>query len=172
MAFSADDIRAVIDSAKARETGGLLGFIQQRHPDNSDATTQAEAERVLTLIEEVPDLMLAVSEAARGRDMESLVEPVLTHAGRYFTAPIDAIPEMTHGLVGLIDDAYFVLRTLQHMENGTQGWIGLDVEEPLEFLREILGPAMTEQLDNASNRALETISETVTQLWNAVARPA
>ena len=172
MAFSAEDIRAVIDSAKARETGGLLGFIQQKHPDNSDEATQAEADRVLTLIEEVPDLMLAVSEAAKGRDMESLVEPVLSHAARYFTAPIDAIPEMTHGLVGLIDDAYFVLRTLQHMEEGTRRWIGLDVEEPLVFLREILGPAMTEQLDNASNRALDAISETVTQLWNAVARPA
>ncbi len=172
VAFSSDDIQAVIASAKARETGGLLGFIQHRHPENTDAQTQEEADRTMALIEGVPGLMEAVSAAARGRDMDSLVEPVLDHAGRYFTAPIDAIPEMTHGLVGLIDDAYFVLRTLQHMEQGTRAWLGLDVDGPLEFLRELLGPAMTEQLDKASDRALATISETVTKLWDAVARPA
>ncbi|MCA9737454.1 MAG: hypothetical protein R3E98_10140 [Gemmatimonadota bacterium] len=167
-----DDVRAVIASAKARETGGFLALVRSRHPDVSDAGLQDLADRTLALIEEVPLLMERAVAGARGRDLESVVEPVVAHAARYFTAPIDAIPEMTQGLAGLIDDAYFVLRVLSLLEAGPGTVLGIDLSGRIAFLRDLLGPRLAEQLDRTTGQALEAVTESVSQVWNALARQA
>ncbi|MEZ4417751.1 MAG: DUF1232 domain-containing protein [Gemmatimonadota bacterium] len=167
-----DDVRAVIESAKARETGGFLALIRSRFPDASDAHQQELAERALGIIEEIPLLMEQAHRTARGRDVEALVEPVLAHAARYFLAPIDAIPEMTQGLAGLIDDAYFVLHILELIDGGPTRLSAVDLAGRAAFLRELLGPRMTEQLNRTTEHAVEAVSESVTQVWNALARPA
>jgi hypothetical protein len=87
------------------------------------------------------------------------VIPLLERAERYFLKPIDLIPEMTHGLPGLLDDAYLVIRTLQSLDRGSEPFLDWDLDAPVLFLTRLLGPSMTGQLDAIAAEALDDLSD-------------
>jgi uncharacterized membrane protein YkvA (DUF1232 family) len=167
-----DDVKAVIDSAKARGTESLEVFVRSHRPELSDEVVAARATQALQLIEDIPRLLDGMRAAARGRDLESVVDPVLEHTTRYFLAPIDIIPEMTKGLAGLLDDAYLVYRTLQHLEGGPGTLLDVDFDAPVAFLRGLVGERIAATLDGAAVQTLEAVSERVTRAWAAMASEA
>jgi hypothetical protein len=94
-----------------------------------------------------------------------MVGPVLEHATYYFLQPVDLIPEMTRGLAGLLDDSYLVLRVLQRLDQGPEPLVGLELDEPLGFLRSLVGEDLGRRLDAIALRAENEISQDLHDVW-------
>lgn len=165
-------IQAVIESAKARGTDSLAKFIRARLPEATDAEVFEATDTAIEIIETVPVLMATVAKEARERNLTMVVQPVLDHAERYFLAPMDLLPEMTMGLAGLLDDAYLVLKVLEHLQSGPRPLTDWDLEYPIQFIRRIVGPRIARQLDAVAIVAVHEISENVNQVWQLMAHEA
>jgi uncharacterized membrane protein YkvA (DUF1232 family) len=170
--MSLEDIQAVIDSAKVRGLEPLEGFIRRRIPGITDAKVREAADVALEIIESVPIFLARASQEARNRQMVKAVQPVLDHAERYFLRPVDLIPEMTHGLAGLLDDTYLVLRVLQNLDKGPEPFLDWDLDFPVAFLRSLLGNEIASKLDILSLAALQDVSQHFSLLWEQVAHEA
>lgn len=164
------DVQAVIDSAKAR--GGvedLRQFIVDRVPgaETGDSERIGEvADTALEIIESVPLLLARAHQEAGDRGMDDVVLPLIARAERYFLTPVDLIPEMTHGLPGLIDDAYLVLRTLERLEGGPEPFLDWDLDVPLQFLQGLLGRDMAARLDEIAADAVMDLQEQLQTAWD------
>lgn len=167
-----DDVRAVIASATTRGTAPLERFIANRFPEAGGAEVEALVDRSIEIIESVPDLLAQAEDVAAERNLQHLFDPVLALTTRYFVSPIDILPEMTHGLAGLLDDAYLVLRTLTHLEEGSGFFLERSLEEPADVLSNILGEAMTRRLDAVLRTAIRDAESHVAAFWQAMAAEA
>ncbi len=164
------DVAAVIASARARGgVEGLRSFVQRRVP----GAAVAEEDRVddvaavaLEIVESVPLMLARAHQEAGERGMNDVVLPLLERAERYFLTPIDLIPEMTHGLPGLLDDAYLVLRTLENLDHGPEPFLDWDLEAPLAFLTGLLGRGMATRLDEIADDAVEDLRDRLQTAWN------
>lgn len=161
-----DEIQAVIDSAKARGTEPLERFIRERIPEATEKEVHEAVEVSVEIIETVPILMASASQAAAERGLTVVVDPVLQHATRYFLHPMDLIPEMTQGLAGLLDDAYLVLRILQNLQRGPAPLLDWNLDEPIRFIRRIVGQELGERLDQIAMTAMTEVSDSVSRLWH------
>lgn len=159
------DVQAVIQSAKARGREPLERFIRRRLPEASDEQVREAAEVAVEVIETVPIFLARAAQEAEERQLVPVVQPLLDHAARYFTRPVDVIPEMTHGLAGLLDDTYLVLRILSNLERGPEPFIEWDLTDPTAFLRGLLGEEVGRRLDLLSLQAMEEVAESVTAFW-------
>ena len=159
------EIQAVIESAKARGNEPLERFIRERLPEATDDEIQQAVEVSIEIIETVPILMARASQAAGERGLTVVVDPVLEHATRYFLHPMDLIPEMTQGLAGLLDDAYLVLRILQNLQRGPDPLLDWNLDEPIRFIRRIVGRELAERLDQLAMTAMTEVSDDVSRLW-------
>ncbi|MEX2466152.1 MAG: DUF1232 domain-containing protein [Gemmatimonadota bacterium] len=172
-----EDIVAVIQSAKARAVGvegldGLEAFIARALPDASEAEVEDAARLALEIIESIPVFLARARQEAGERGLDQVVLPLLERAERYFLKPIDLIPEMTHGLPGLLDDAYLVIRTLQSLDGGSEPFLDWNIEAPVQFLDRVLGPSMTDRLDGIAAEALDDVSDRLDVLWDNSAHRA
>ncbi len=167
-----EDIRAVIDSAKAREHGQLEALVRKQFPEGTEEQIREGVESVTAIVDSVPALIALADQEAERRGIARMVRPVLGRAVRYFVAPIDVVPEMTQGLTGLIDDAYLAIRILEHVNSGPKPLIGWEFDEPLQLLRGLLTPGVIEVLDRESVAALNAVSKEVSQVWTELAREA
>lgn len=170
--MSLKDVEAVIESAKARGVEHLEGFIRRRVPGITEPKVQEAAEVALEIIESVPIFLARASQEARSRNMVRVVQPVLDHAERYFLRPVDLIPEMTHGLAGLLDDTYLVLRVLQNLDRGPQPFLDWDLDFPVAFLRSLVGDEIGTKLDAISLAALQDVSQQLAMVWEQAAHEA
>ena len=159
------EIQAVIDSAMARGTEPLERFIRERLPEATDEEVEEAVVVAVEIIETVPLLMATASQVAAERGLAVVVEPVLEHATRYFLHPMDLIPEMTQGLAGLLDDSYLVLRILQNLQRGPRPLIDWNLDDPIRFIRRIVGREIGERLDHLAMTAMTEMSDSVSQLW-------
>lgn len=169
-----DDVQAVIQSAKARGPGlgGMEAFVARSLPQADDAEVREAAEVALEIIESVPVFLARARQEAGERGLDQVVLPLLERAERYFLKPIDLIPEMTHGLPGLLDDAYLVIRTLQNLDRGAEPFLDWDLEAPVRFLERVLGPVMTNRLDTIAEEAFDDLSDRLDALWESTAHRA
>lgn len=166
------DVQAVIDSAKVRDNGMLEEFIRNTAPNASEAEVAEAAEVAVEVVETVPLLLARAAQAAEQRQLEVVVMPLLEHAARYFINPIDLIPEMTQGMAGLLDDTYLALRILENLNRGTEPLFEADFEEPLRFLRRLVGTKISRKLDAASIFALQDVSTHVSRAFADMGRPS
>jgi uncharacterized membrane protein YkvA (DUF1232 family) len=166
------DVQAVIQSAKARGTDSLEEFIRARLPDASDHEVTEAAEVAVEIIETVPIFLARAAQEAEERAMVPIVQPLLDHAVRYFTSPVDLIPEMTLGLAGLLDDTYLVLRILSNLERGAEPFLDWDLDHPTAFLRGLVGEGVGRRLDVISFRAMDEVSAQISALWNGLSAEA
>lgn len=168
------DVMAVIQSAKARGTGleGMESLMARALPEADDEEVCEAAGLGLEIIESVPVFLARARQEAGERGLEHVVLPLLERAERYFLKPIDLIPEMTHGLPGLLDDAYLVIRTLQNLDHGSEPFLDWDLEAPVRFLTRVLGGAMTDRLDAIAEEALDDLSDRLDALWDSTAHRA
>ena len=123
------------------------------------------------VVETVPVLLARAAQAAEEHHLKLVVMPLLDHAARYFVDPVDLIPEMTQGLAGLLDDTYLALRILENLNRGPHALFEADFDEPLRFLRRLVGPEISRKLDSASLFALQDVSTLVTRAWVELGRP-
>jgi uncharacterized membrane protein YkvA (DUF1232 family) len=120
----------------------------------------------------VPIFLARADQEAAERKLDSVITPILAHVERYFLQPMDLIPEMTHGLVGLLDDSYLVLRILENLDRGPDRFLDWDLEHPLQFLRRLVGEDIARKLDEVSLDAMGEISQDLTHFWDQVSRRA
>lgn len=161
------DVHAVIDSAKSRGRGSLDRFIQRRLPEASPGEVSEAADVALEIIESVPVFLASAYQAAEERGLEPVVAPILERAAGYFLNPVDVIPEMTHGLGGLLDDAYVVLKLLDHLDQGPTPLLDWNLAEPIAFLGGLVGKDVTMQLDLVTVRYLESVEAYLTRYWSS-----
>lgn len=162
------DVRAVIESAKARDEGRLEEFVRVQAPLATPDEVAQAAELAVEVIDTVPVLLARAAQAAAQRRLRVVVMPLLDHAARYFVDPVDLIPEMTKGLAGLLDDTYLTLRILQNLNRGPEPLFEAEFEEPLRFLRRLVGREISRKLDAASIFALQDVSTEVGRVWAAM----
>ena len=167
-----DDVRAVIESAKARDDGRLEEFIREAAPEANEDEVVEAAEVAVEVIESVPILLARAAQAADQRRLRVVVMPLLEHAAQYFVNPVDLIPEMTQGLAGLLDDTYLSLRILENLNRGPEPLFDGEFDEPLRFLRRLVGKDISRQLDDASITALQDVSTHLGRVWSEMGHPA
>lgn len=155
------DVQAVIDSAKSRGREPLERWIRRRLPEATDAEVRDAADLAIEIVDGVPIFLARGYQEAEARHLESVVAPILDHVERYFLEPRDLIPEMTHGLVGLLDDAYLVLRILENLDRGPDRFLDWDLAHPLRFLRRLVGEDIASRLDELSLDAMNEIAQDV-----------
>ncbi len=163
-----DDIQAVIASALARGTEPLDRYIRFRLPDAKDAEVIEVRELCMEIIDGVPTFMARAQQESTERNLQHVVDPVLEHIARYFVSPIDLIPEMTYGLAGLLDDTYLVLRILKNLDRGKEPFLDWELDEPLAFMRGLLGREMGEKLDHMAMQAVEDADDKFVRLWDEI----
>ena len=170
------DVAAVIASAKAR--GGLEGlrsYVQRKVPGAAAADggrVDDVATVALEIVESIPLMLARAHQEAGERGMNDVVLPLLERAERYFLTPIDLIPEMTHGLPGLLDDAYLVLRTLERLDEGPEPFLDWELDAPLAFLTGLLGRGMAGRLDEIAADAVEDLRDRLQSAWDDSAHQA
>ena len=166
--MSLADIQAVIDSAKSRGTESLERFARKRLPEATELEVRDAASLAVEIIDSVPLFLARAEQEARERHLESVVSPLLAHLERYFLQPMDLIPEMTQGLIGLLDDCYLVLRILQNLDRGPDRFLDWDLDHPLQFLRRLVGEEIAHKLDERSIDAMQEIAYDVNALRDVV----
>jgi hypothetical protein len=73
---------------------------------------------------------------------------------------------MTQGLIGLLDDSYLVLRILQNLDRGPDRFLDWKLDEPLLFLRRLVGEDVARKLDERSIDAMHEMGPDVERYWN------
>lgn len=166
------DVQAVIASARARGTDVLERYIRKRLRNPDEAEVREAGEVALEIIETVPVFLARAAQEAEERNLAPVVRPLLDRAVIYFTRPVDLIPEMTHGLAGLLDDTYLVLRILENLDRGPTPFLDWDLEYPLTFLRSLVGPRIARDLDELSIMAMQDVADHMSSFWNQVGAEA
>jgi len=167
------DILTVIESAKAR--GGrdaLEKHIAKALPDADEASVVEAADVAVEVIESIPVFLARARQESEDRGLEALVGPVLDRAQRYYLQPLDLIPEMTHGLAGLLDDSYLVIRTLQGLDKGPEPFLEWDLDYPARFLERLIGVPIARRLDQIVAEAMEDVSDRFEEVWRRTAHRA
>jgi uncharacterized membrane protein YkvA (DUF1232 family) len=167
-----EEVYAVIQSAKARGDEGLERFVRKRLPKATDAEVREAAELAVEIIDSVPIFLARAAQEAEERHLQSVVDPLLEYAVRYFLRPVDLIPEMTHGLIGLLDDTYLLLRILENLDRGPEPFLDWDLRHPLTFLRGLVGDSVGRQLDDMSVKAMADLSDHLSVMWRSMAQEA
>lgn len=170
--MSLADIQAVIDSAKRRGADPLVRFARLRLSEATDAEVRDAAALAIEIIESVPLFLARAGQEARERNLDAVVGPLLDHLERYFLEPMDLIPEMTQGLVGLLDDSYLVLRMLHYLDRGPDRFLDWDLDEPLRFLRRMVGEEIARRLDRRALDAMHEIAYDVDRFRDVVSHRA
>jgi hypothetical protein len=167
------DIVAIIESAKVRGGKDVLEkHITKALPEATRAEVVEAAEVALEVIESIPIFLARARQEAGERGLNSVVTPLLDHAERYYLQPVDLIPEMTQGLVGLLDDSYLVIRMLQNLEKGPHKFLDWDLDYPIRFLQRLIGAPISRRLDQMSMDAMDELSTQLSDLWQRISHPA
>ena len=169
---SLSDIDAVIASAKSRGVDSLEHYVRGRLAEATESEVLEATELAVEIIESVPIFLERADQEANERHLEAVIVPILEQVERYFLQPVDLIPEMTQGLIGLLDDAYLVLRILQNLDRGPDRFLDWDLEHPLNFLRRLVGEKVARKLDERSLDAMHEMSGDLTRFWSEVSHQA
>jgi uncharacterized membrane protein YkvA (DUF1232 family) len=167
------DITAIIASAKARDgRAALERHIAKTLPDASEAEVSQATDVAIEIIDSVPVFLARARQEARTRGLESMAGPLLDQAELYFLRPLDLIPEMTQGLVGLLDDSYLVIRTLESLDKGSQPFLDWDLAYPARFLKRLIGRSVAQRLDDIALQKMREVSTQLRDLWSQIAHEA
>ena len=167
------DIVAIIQSAKARDgRGALEKHIAKTLPEADEAEVREAADVAIEVIESIPVFLARARQESEERGLDSIVGPLLDRAERYYLQPLDLIPEMTQGMVGLLDDTYLVVCTLQNLDKGPHPFLDWDLEYPARFLRRLIGAPIAQRLEQIAGQALAEVSEHLEEVWRRTAHRA
>ena len=167
------DIIAIIESAKARAgMEALERHIAKTLPEATPAEVKEAAEVAMEVIDSIPIFLARARQESAERGLNSVVMPLLDHAEKYYLQPMDLIPEMTQGLVGLLDDSYLVIRMLQNLERGPHKFLDWDLDYPIRFLQRLIGGPISQRLDHMAMEAMDEVSAQLSELWQRISHQA
>ena len=166
------DLNAVIDSARARGTGSLDRWVRERLPEANDAQVEEAVITAVEIIDSVPIFLARAHQAADEKGVTRVVSPILDRAVSYFLTPLDLIPEMTQGMAGLLDDAYLVLRIIKNLDRGPQPLLEWELDEPIRFLKRLVGPDVSSRLDDYSLHSMQEAEIEFQRYWDAMSAQA
>ena len=147
------------DPLAARDLHDLLAVIAIRNDIEPDEPELERGTRfVIAYIEQVPYMlkvaMTAAANVGLDQEMRQIVDMVLT----YWVQDEDIIPDSL-GIVGLLDDAYCSLVTLQTVSDHYRLQTGKhlfpdDLTEANKVMRKIIGDPYVAELDRFVNQAI------------------
>jgi hypothetical protein len=167
------DIAAIIESAKARDGRATLArHIAKALPEASEKEVREAVDVATEIIDSIPVFLARARQEAHARGLESVAGPLLDQAELYFLRPLDLMPEMTQGLVGLLDDSYLVVRTLESLDKGPQPFLDWDLNYPARFLRRLIGASVAKRLDDVALQKMREVSAQLSEMWTRMAHEA
>ncbi|HSM06678.1 MAG TPA: YkvA family protein [Longimicrobiales bacterium] len=166
------DVHAVIESARSRGRDPLERWVRGRIPEATEPEIREAMVAAEEIIDSVPLFLARAQQAAAERGVTAVVSPILERAARYFLSPVDLIPEMTQGMAGLLDDAYLVLRVMKNLDRGPEPLLDWELDEPIRFLKRLVGPKVSARLDDYSVRSMEEAESDFRRYWDAMSAQA
>jgi uncharacterized membrane protein YkvA (DUF1232 family) len=147
------DPRSVVDLHKLlREVAERAGA----HPDDLELAHGSSF--ICNYIEQVPYLLTVAWTSARSVGLEAEIKHILEMVESYWLEDDDVIPDSL-GIVGLLDDAYCSLLSMQtlsdlyRMQSGKHLFPD-DLTAANKIMRKIIGEPFATELDDIVNRAV------------------
>lgn len=143
-----------------RDLFDLLAVIAERNgiqPDQQEL--QRGARFVIGYVEQVPYMLKVASTAAANVGLDSEMEHILEMVRSYWAQDLDVIPDRL-GVIGLLDDAYCSLTSLQAVSDHYQLQTGKylfpdDLTEANGMMRKIIGEPYISDLDRIVTSAVK-----------------
>jgi uncharacterized membrane protein YkvA (DUF1232 family) len=152
----------------------LLAVVAERHGIQPDDEELERGSRfVVGYVEQVPYMLKVARTAASNVGLEAEMEQILDMVGSYWLQDLDVIPDHL-GLIGLLDDAYCSLTTLQSVSDHFRLQTGKylfpdDLTAANRVMRKIIGDPYVAELDHFVSKALNEAG--VIQALTALATP-
>ena len=162
------------DEHAEQDLHDLLAVISER---NGVVPQQEELDRgarfVLGYVEQVPYMLTVAVTAASTVGLDSEMEQILEMVRSYWTLDLDVIPDHL-GIIGLLDDAYCSLSSLQAVSDHYQLQTGKylfpdDLSAANKVMRKIIGDPYVTELDNYVTNAVKEAG--IMQAVKALASP-
>ena len=147
-----DQIQTVIAESKSKGLGPLRELLWAQLGEVTTETVMETENRLVSLVESMPDRIQTAHNYATENDLTDQVQPLLDEVVRYFLEPMDLIPEMALGMIGLLDDAYVTLKIMNVLPEGCRP---ADSKSDLDLLRTMLGDNFSNQLDGIIEDIIE-----------------
>ena len=152
--------QAIADGGAAGDLTDLLAAVAERHGRDPDpAQLSRGAGFVLAYIELVPYMMKVAHTAAHNVGLENEMQRILDMAHSYWIEDDDVIPDEL-GVVGVLDDAYCSLTSLQTVSDHYRLLTGKhlfpdDLTGANAAMREIIGEPYVTELDRIVVRTMK-----------------
>jgi uncharacterized membrane protein YkvA (DUF1232 family) len=162
------------DEHAEQDLHDLLAVISER---NGVVAEQRELDRgtrfVLGYVEQVPYMLTVAMTAATTVGLVNEMERILEMVRSYWTLDLDVIPDHL-GVIGLLDDAYCSLSSLQAVSDHYQLQTGKylfpnDLSAANKVMRKIIGDPYVTELDNYVTNAVKEAG--IMQAVKALASP-
>jgi len=162
------------DDSAGQDLQDLLAVIAERNGIEPDAGELERGSRfVLAYIEQVPYMLKVAVTAATAVGLEAEMERILEMVRSYWAQDLDVIPDHL-GVIGLLDDAYCSLTSLQAVSDLFQLQTGKylfpeDLTAANKVMRKIIGDPYVTDLDRFVTSAVSEAG--VMQAVKALASP-
>jgi uncharacterized membrane protein YkvA (DUF1232 family) len=161
------------DPNAAMDLQELLAIVAERKGATPDEAELARGSSfIYSYIEQVPYMLTVAWTSARNVGLEAEIGSILDMVESYWIEDNDVIPDNL-GVIGLLDDAYCSLTSMQAMSDFYQLQTGKflfpdDLTAANYIMRKIIGEPYTTELDNIVSKAITdaNIKEAVKRLAN------
>lgn len=148
------------DPLAARDLHDLLAVVAERNaiePDEEEL--QRGTQFVVAYVEQVPYMLKVATTAAANVGLVEEMDLIVRMVRSYWEQDEDVIPDHL-GIIGLLDDAYCSLTTLQAVSDHFQLQTGKhlfpeDLTEANRVMRKIIGDPYVTDLDRFVNNAIK-----------------
>jgi len=147
------------DPHAAMDLQELLAVVAEREGAKPDHAQLARgASFVYNYVEQVPYMLTVAWTSAKSVGLEAEIESILTMVVSYWIEDDDVIPDSL-GIIGLLDDAYCSLLSMQTMSDFYQLQTGKflfpdDLTAANSIMRKIIGEPYATELDNIVSKAV------------------
>ena len=147
------------DPHAATDLQELLVVVAEREGAKPDQTALARgASFIYSYIEQVPYMLTVAWTSAKSVGLEAEIESILGMVESYWIEDDDVIPDNL-GIIGLLDDAYCSLLSMQTMSDFFQLQTGKflfpdDLTAANTIMRKIIGEPYATELDNIVSRVV------------------
>lgn len=162
------------DDDAEQDLADLLAVVAERNGIQADAEElQKGARFVIGYVEQVPYMLKVASTAASNVGLDAEIEHILDVVRSYWAQDLDVIPDHL-GVIGLLDDAYCSLTSLQAVSDHYQLQTGKflfpeDLTAANRMMRKIIGEPYISDLDRFVTNAIKDAG--VMQAVKALASP-
>jgi len=147
------------DPHAATDLQELLAVVAEREGAKPDHAQLARgATFIYSYIEQVPYMLTVAWTSAKSVGLEAEIESIITMVVSYWIEDDDVIPDSL-GIIGLLDDAYCSLLSMQTMSDFYQLQTGKflfpdDLTAANSIMRKIIGEPYATELDNIVSKAV------------------